>query len=97
MKIIGMAKGNRLIVEMNEVELAQICEGGLVSELRKMEEFRPGREFMIGEKWRRLTDLDTKAKAAANSIPESLRMMAGLIEMAGTSLLQVEEPDEVGE
>lgn len=96
MKILGGAGISTYIVEMSRYEIAQIAGDGHRIGNRSGSELdllKPGVELEIGEKWKRLCDLDRKAKGAAGSIPESLRMMAGLIEMAGTSLLPVEVPD----
>lgn len=97
MIILGKS-GEGYIVEMTRSEIAQIEGDGHRIGDRSMSEhdiLKPGVELKVGEKYRSLIDLEKKAKNAAGSIPESLRMMAGLIEMAGTSLLPAEEPEEV--
>lgn len=94
MKIIG--KGEYcFIVEMSRSEIAQITgDGYRIGPISESEHdlLIPGRELKIGEKWTRLNNLDRKAEEAADSLPKSLRMMADLIEIAGTSLIPV--PDQ---
>ncbi len=101
MKIIG--KGEYcFIVEMSRSEIAQIAgDGHRIGPISHSEHdlLKPGTELKIGDKWQRLNDLDRKATEAADSLPKSLRMMADLIEIAGTSLIPVEDGGfpEVGE